>query len=65
MRTNIVIDDALMKEAMDLSKLRTKRDVVQKALEDYVHDLKVRRLQDIRGKVHFSEGYDPKAARSR
>jgi len=65
MRTNIVIDDALMKEALTLSKLRTKRDVVQKALEEYVQDLKTRNLQDLRSKIRFAEGYDHKAARSR
>jgi Arc/MetJ family transcription regulator len=65
MRTNIVIDDALMKEALTLSKLRTKRDVVQKALEEYVQDLKTRHLQDLRGKIRFAEGYDHKTARSR
>ncbi len=65
MRTNIVIDDALMKEALALSKLRTKRDVVQRALEEYVQDLKTKSLRDLRGKIRFAEGYDYKAARSR
>ena len=55
----------LMKEALALSKLRTKRDVVQKALEEYVQDLKTRNLQDLRGKIRFAEGYDYKTARSR
>ena len=65
MRTNIVIDDALMKEALTLSKMKTKRDVVQKALEEYVRNLKKRDLRDIQGKVRFAEGYDHKKARSR
>ena len=65
MRTNIVIDDGLMKKALALSKLTTKREVVQKALEVYVRDLQVRPLPDIRGKIRFAAGYDPKAARSR
>jgi Arc/MetJ family transcription regulator len=65
MRTNIVIDDGLMKKALVLSKLKTKREVVQKALEGYVRDLQIRPLQDIRGKIRFAPGYDPKSARSR
>ena len=65
MRTNIVIDDALMKEALTLSGMRTKRDVVQKALEEYVRSLKKRDLREIRGRVRFAEGYDHKKARSR
>lgn len=65
MRTNIVIDDVLMKEAMALSKLRTKRDVVHRALEEYVQDLKRKHLGDLRGKVRFAPGYDYKALRKR
>jgi len=51
MRTNIMLDDALMKEAQTLSGIKTKRGVVQKALEEYVRVLKKRDLREIRGKV--------------
>jgi Arc/MetJ family transcription regulator len=36
MRTNIVIDESLMKKAMDYTGLRTKKDVVHFALEEIV-----------------------------
>ena len=65
MRTNIVIDDGLVAEAMALSKLRTKKDVVQKALEEYVRSLKRRDLRELRGKIRFAEGYDYKKLRAR
>jgi len=65
MRTNIMIDDTLMKEAQRLSGIKTKRDVVQKAIEEYVRLLKKRDLREIRDKVRFAEGYDHNAARSR
>ena len=65
MRTNIMIDDALMKEALALSGMKTMRDVVQRALEEYVRGLKKRDLRELRGKVQFAEGYDHKKARSR
>jgi Arc/MetJ family transcription regulator len=65
MRTNIVIDDALMKEALALSKLRTKREVVDHALRGFVQEIKKRNLADLRGKIGFAEGYDHKAARRR
>jgi Arc/MetJ family transcription regulator len=64
MRTNIMIDDALMKEAQTLSGIKTKRNVIQKALEEYVRSLKKRDLREIRGKVRFAEGYDYKKARA-
>lgn len=65
MRTNIVIDDGLMKKALILSKLKTKREVVQMALEGYVRDLQIRDLRDVRGKIRFTPGYNHKASRSR
>lgn len=65
MRTNIVIDDALMKEAMSLSRLRTKRVVVHKALEEYVLSLKKKDLREIQGKIHLADGYNYKKMRER
>lgn len=44
MRTNIVIDDKLMKEAMELSGLKTKREVVEQALRTFV---RLKRQEDI------------------
>jgi Arc/MetJ family transcription regulator len=65
MRTNIMIDEALMKEALTLSRMKTKREVVHKALEEFVRNLKKKDLREIRGKIRFAEGYDYKKARSR
>jgi Arc/MetJ family transcription regulator len=64
-RTNIVIDERLMEEAMKLARLKTKREVVQKALEEYVQDLKKRDLRGLKGQIRLAEGYDYKAARKR
>jgi Arc/MetJ family transcription regulator len=65
MRTNVVIDDTLMKEAMSLSRLRTKRVVVHKALEEYVRNLKKKDLREIQGKIRLANGYDYKKMRQR
>lgn len=65
MRTNIVIDDSLIEEAMALSRLKTKKEVVHKALEEYVHALRKRDLRDLRGKVRLADGYDYKKLRAR
>jgi Arc/MetJ family transcription regulator len=65
MRTNIVIDDGLVEEAMTLSKLKTKRDVVQRALEEYVRVLKKKDLRELRGTIRLAEGYDYKKLRAR
>jgi Arc/MetJ family transcription regulator len=63
MRTNIVIDDRLMGEAMKLARMKTKREVVHRALEAYVENLKKRDLRDLRGKIRLAQGYDYKKTR--
>jgi len=58
MRTNIVLDDELVAEAMRLSGLTTRRAVVHEALETLVRLKKRKRLSDLKGKVRFADGYD-------
>lgn len=50
MRTNIELDDQLVKQALQISKLRTKREVVHEALKQYVATLKRKELLSLRGK---------------
>ena len=63
MRTNIVLDDKLIEEAFKLSSQKTKKDLIQEALEEYVVNHKVKNLMDLKGKIEFSEGYDHKDLR--
>ena len=65
MRTNIVIDERLVEEIMALTDLKTKREVVHRALEEYVRALKKKDLRELKGKIRFAEGYDHKALRPR
>lgn len=65
MRTNIVIDDMLIEQALRLSKLKTKKEIIHKALEEFVKNRKRLDLRKIKGKIDFAEGYDYKALRSR
>jgi Arc/MetJ family transcription regulator len=60
-----MIDDSLMKEAAALSGMKTKRDIVHRALEEFVRNLKRKNLLEIRGKVRFAADYDYKKMRSR
>jgi Arc/MetJ family transcription regulator len=62
MRTNIEIDDQLMKRAMRVSGASTKRETVERGLELIVRMAEQRRLlMSARGKLHW-EG-DLKAMR--
>ena len=64
MRTNIVIDDQLMEEALKLSKTKTKKELIKKALEEFIQNRRRLNLKDIKGKIQFEEGYDHKKMRS-
>jgi Arc/MetJ family transcription regulator len=64
MRTNIVLDDELVRKAMALSKVSTKREVVARALEEYVRNHSRLDLRELQGKIKFREGYDYKALRA-
>jgi Arc/MetJ family transcription regulator len=63
MRTNIVLDDDLVAEAMVLSRAKTKKEVISNALQEFVMNRKRLNLLDLDGKIEFSEGYDYKRLR--
>jgi len=53
MRTNIVIDDNLMKETLQLTGLRTKREAVELGLRTVVRLRKQERIRRFRGKLKW------------
>lgn len=65
MRTNVVIDDQLIEEALRLSKIKTKKELIHKALEEFVRNRKRLDLRKIKGKIKFAKDYDYKELRAR
>lgn len=63
MRTNIAIDSNLIEQAMKISGVKTKKDMVNMALEEFVQRHNRKNLLDIAGKIQLAEGYDYKAMR--
>jgi len=53
MRTNIVIDDKLMAEAIKLSQLKTKKAVVETGLRLLIQIKKQERIKGLRGKLNW------------
>jgi len=53
MRTNIVIDDKLMAEAIKLSQLKTKKAVVESGLRLLIQIKKQERIKGLRGKLKW------------
>jgi len=64
MRTNFVLDDKLVKEAMRLANVRTMREAVAVALKRFVQSGRQRKLLDLYGTGGLRKGYDYKRARS-
>lgn len=58
MRTNIVIDDDLINEAMALSRLKTKKAVVESGLKLLVQMKKQKRIKNLRGKLRWDGDLD-------
>jgi len=58
MRTNIVIDDELMKQAIALSKNKTKKGVVEEALQLLVSFKKQFKIRKLRGKLSWEGNLD-------
>jgi Arc/MetJ family transcription regulator len=63
MRTNIVLEENLVKEAMRLSRVKTKKELVNKALKEFVENRKRLNLMDLAGKIEFAKDYNYKALR--
>jgi Arc/MetJ family transcription regulator len=58
MRTNIVIDDALMAEAMKTGEFKTKREAVEAGLRLIVGENRYAALLKLRGKVKWEGNLD-------
>ncbi len=64
MRTNIVLDDELVKKAMQYSQSTTKRDAVNLALQEFVASRERLGILEMFGSDCIDPSYDYKAARA-
>lgn len=58
MRTNIVIDDTLMAEAMKLTQLTTKKAVVERGLQLLVQVKKQENIRNLKGSLKWDGNLD-------
>ena len=65
MRTNIVLDDRLVEEAMRLTRVHTKREVVDRALRELVARGKQQAILELVGDDLIDADYDVAEARAR
>jgi Arc/MetJ family transcription regulator len=52
-RTNIELRDDLIEEIMRFGAIKTKREAVEKALENYARMLKFQEFRKLRGKISW------------
>jgi Arc/MetJ family transcription regulator len=58
MRTTLILPDTLVAEAMELTKIATKTELVKMALENIIQQEKVKDLANYFGKVHLDIDLD-------
>ena len=63
MATNLDIDHELIQEALKLGGHRTKRAVVEEALQEYVQRRKQLKITELFGTIEYEDDYDYKQQR--
>lgn len=63
MRTNIVLDDKLVKEAFHYAPTTTKRELVEIALREFIENHKRRDVRELRGHIKLEPNYNYKKMR--
>ncbi|GHS90597.1 hypothetical protein AGMMS49957_16940 [Synergistales bacterium] len=63
MRTNIVIDDGIMAKTIAVSGIKTKRELVETAIVEFIRSRERKNLLDLFGSNLIAEDYDYKSLR--
>jgi len=58
MRTTLDLSDSLLEEAMALTKIRTKTEVITRALENLIQKEKLQQLKNYYGKIDLDIDLD-------
>ena len=65
MATNLAIDDNLLKTALVIGGLKTKKDTVNLALDEFIQRRKRQEVINLFGKIEFDKNYDYKKLREK
>ncbi|MFQ5752590.1 MAG: type II toxin-antitoxin system VapB family antitoxin [bacterium] len=55
MRTNIVIDDRLVKEGLMITGFKTKKQLVNYAIQELINRKKRKTILDLEGRLHWED----------
>jgi Arc/MetJ family transcription regulator len=65
MATNLAIDPGLLEKALEISGLKTKKETVNLALQEFINRHKQMEILDLFGKMDPDSNYDYKKGRTR
>jgi Arc/MetJ family transcription regulator len=63
MRITLDLDESLLNEALELTKLPTQEELVSLALRELVRSRRKKNLLDLAGQIQFTEDFDHKDLR--
>ncbi|HEY9603216.1 MAG TPA: type II toxin-antitoxin system VapB family antitoxin [Allocoleopsis sp.] len=63
MQITLDLDDALLREALQLTNLTTQEELVNLALQEFVKSRRKKNLLDLAGQIQFVSDFDHKALR--
>jgi len=65
MATNLSINNELLNNALKISGLKTKKDTVNAALEEFILRRKRKEAMEMFGKIDFEKNWNPRKARGK
>jgi hypothetical protein len=65
MATNLAIDDNLLKNAQEISGLKTKKDTVTLALKEFIQRRQQKEIVSLFGTINYDQEYNYKKSRNR
>jgi hypothetical protein len=65
MASNLAIDEKLLNDALKIGGLKTKKDTVNVALQEFIQRRKIKDIIDMFGQIEYDKDYDYKKSRNR
>ncbi len=64
MRTNLALDDELVKKAFHFTQVNTHQELIHLALQELVQNHQRKNLFELAGQIDFQENYDYQSLRT-
>ena len=58
MRTNVYLDENLIRECRELTQLKTKKEIIDSALKEFIKLCKRRKMLELEGKIEWEGNLD-------